>query len=815
MMRPCLRFAATTGVVALALSVSATARGKTFDVTTTADSGAGSLRQALLDAAANAGNDVVAVKPGLGTITLTSEIQWNGSSGTNALVLEGAGVKLDFGGAPRGLVDMAGKGLTIRDVTIVGVGVGGASTSQEAAPVYATGGPVRLEGCTISGNQVTSTSQSAAGAVFVTSGDLTIVGCTFADNVVNGARDSSGAVFAESGALDVSDSTITGNSMTSGRDGAGGAFGEFGAVTIRNSVVSGNSAQASNGAAGVFAESGDFEATDSRFDDDVAQISDGAGGAFAESGKATIRNCTFLRDTETGTFGAGGVYAESGDADVSDTTFGSDAAGETYGAGALFVESGTTTLTRCEFVGCTLTGAAYGAGGVYAESGDMTIADSAVEENSGQADSNGAGGLFCESGALRVSGSTVVHDSFTSLGSGAGGAFSEGGLLDVSGTRVAQNTANVGGNAAGGLFCESGGTTLDTTAVLCNELVTTSALNDAAGGLYNQSQAATITHCTFAGNTASGPAVHTSQIVNAILSPGGNNSTDTTVTDDPAGCTSSTAIKAYFLPRTLTLKIASPSSEKDSLIGSGYVDDGGGVGVDYTKPVTVSIGGWSRTITLKPNKKRTIFTFKDATLNFVLTPRVRKASLGFFTIKIAKTPLGAQIDAAQPVAFHFNGVGLTDAAGTVKLTNAKYKRGSRRGDILLPHEYPAHVIATVGGDKKDKLTYRGGLASGGTAPAQLGTVTFAFGGIFTRTIAGNQFVKAANGDTYTFKSTTEKLKIVVDFQRDFFTVDASGVELGPLTSPTTDVVIDAGDGAGAYRNVIRLSRPTKGATRTY
>src|SRR6185436_20581239 len=88
-----------------------------------------------------------------------------------------------------------------------------------------------------------------------------------------------------------------------------------------------------------------------------------------------------------------------------------------------------------------------------------------------------------------------------------------------------------------------------------------------------------------------------------------------------------TPITSFFLPRTLTLVVKSPSSDKDSLIGSGYVDDGG-VAIDFTHPVTVKIGGWQRTITLAPNKKATKFTFKDATLNFVLTPNVRKAKIG-------------------------------------------------------------------------------------------------------------------------------------------------------------------------------------------
>jgi len=275
-------------------------------------------------------------------------------------------------------------------------------------------------------------------------------------------------------------------------------------------------------------------------------------------------------------------------------------------------------------------------------------------------------------------------------------------------------------------------------------------------------------------------------------------------------------IPSFFLPRTLTLVVKKPSSEKDSLIGSGYVDDGG-VAIDFAQPVKVTIGGWERIITLTPNKKATKFTFKDAQLNFVLTPNVRKASLGFFTIKISKTPLGALIDATKPLEFHFNASNLTDAAGTVKLTNSKYRRGSKRGDVFVPHVFPAHVIVKLGGDKKDSLTFRGGFASLGASPTALGTVRFSFGDQFTRTIAGNLFVKTKKGSTFTYKTKEAdgaKISVTVDFERDFVKVDATRIELGPLATATTDVVFDAGDGRGAYRNVIRLS-PLKGVRRDY
>jgi hypothetical protein len=41
------------------------------------------------------------------------------------------------------------------------------------------------------------------------------------------------------------------------------------------------------------------------------------------------------------------------------------------------------------------------------------------------------------------------------------------------------------------------------------------------------------------------------------------------------------------------------------------------------------------------------------------------------------------------------------------------------------------------------------------------------------------------------------------------------VELGALADETTDFVFDAGDGAGAFRNTIRLSNDANGKARNY
>ena len=69
--------ALAAAAVPLGAVLAGPASATTYNVTVTADDGTGSLRQALADAAANPGDDVIDITAGLGTITITSEIFWS------------------------------------------------------------------------------------------------------------------------------------------------------------------------------------------------------------------------------------------------------------------------------------------------------------------------------------------------------------------------------------------------------------------------------------------------------------------------------------------------------------------------------------------------------------------------------------------------------------------------------------------------------------------------------------------------------------------------------------------------------------------
>jgi len=263
-------------------------------------------------------------------------------------------------------------------------------------------------------------------------------------------------------------------------------------------------------------------------------------------------------------------------------------------------------------------------------------------------------------------------------------------------------------------------------------------------------------------------------------------------------------VVSYFLPRTVAVKLR--GAGKDTLVASGFYDDGGG-SPTYTDPVTVDVGGFARTFTL--TKKGRGFVFKDASVRFAIVPNLKGSSRGRFRMRIARTTLAGLIDPSAAVEFHFRGTGLPDALGKVGLTGGRYRLGRVRGALIEPPFFPATVRARLGGQGLDVLSFRGGFASNGQTPAALASVRFDFGPTFTRTFTD----LARTGDAFTLsqKKGTAQVAVKVDFLREVILVKAKHVELGPLTAPTVDVVLDAG--AGTIRNTIRLA--TKGAVRRY
>jgi hypothetical protein len=214
------------------------AAADTFSVTSNADSGPNTLRQALADAASNPGDDVIDIQAGLGTITVTSELNW---SGDGMVTINGNGATLSGPGVARGLVDDGGNGFTVDGLTITGFG---GSIDNDAAPIVEEGGSVTLSNCSITGNTITTTGEDVAGGVLSEGGPVTVTDCTISGNSASTPDgDAAGAILSEGGQVILATSTIEGNTATTSfGDAGGGILSEGDDVTVRDSTINCNSA---------------------------------------------------------------------------------------------------------------------------------------------------------------------------------------------------------------------------------------------------------------------------------------------------------------------------------------------------------------------------------------------------------------------------------------------------------------------------------------------------------------------------------------------------------------------------------------------
>jgi hypothetical protein len=448
----------------------------TFTVLNLADSGAGSLRQAILDSENNPGADIIDFDPGVqGTITLTSgqltithDLSINGPG---AAVLSVSGkdasrVFAIFGGADSGSrIAVAMSGLTIEhgrslsgagvlnsgitDLTLTAVVVSnnraiGSSTSD------ARGGGVRSTGrgatltivdSQIIQNEVDGTVNNRfayGGGLYAVGARITVTGTTIADNqAVGGAARSAGGGGIDffQGSATIAASTVTGNEALGGPGFEDGGFGGGIGVQLGGNLTLTGSTVTKNRVVGGDNPSG------------VGWFGFG-GGIDVLQAKATIQDCTIAENEAIGGAGlkggigdGGGIRVIQGLATVTDSSIqdnralGAVGGGNGNGGGilvtvnaSLFVQH--STLTGNQAVGSD-GGFGQGIGGAIASFYDsfVSVGDSTVTDNRAVGGSHG-----------KVGGKDPV-------GAGLGGAIAIlfGSRLEASHTSISANQA-IGGN---------------------------------------------------------------------------------------------------------------------------------------------------------------------------------------------------------------------------------------------------------------------------------------------------------------------------------------------------------------------------------
>jgi hypothetical protein len=323
-------------------------------VTSLADTGPGSLRQAIADTAPggtvdfDAGlagiitltsspltiaQDLTIAGPGAGVITVSGNHAWNVFTIANQ-------------------VDVQISGLTIADalgMAIDNFGTLTVTSSTLSDNSAGNGGGIfnRLSGTvTLISSTVSSNSADQNGGGIYNQGTLTVTSSTLSGNSARGGA--GGGIYNQQGAVTVTSSSLSGNSAT---DNGGGIYNQQATLTVSDSTLSGNSAQGSGG--GINNSSGTVTVTSSTLSANSAN----AGGGIFNTVPGGGPGLTVTRSTlsgNTATNNGGGIYNQQAALTVSDSTLSGNSAGN--GGGGIFHFVGTATIRNTIFASNTAPG---------------------------------------------------------------------------------------------------------------------------------------------------------------------------------------------------------------------------------------------------------------------------------------------------------------------------------------------------------------------------------------------------------------------------------------------------------------------------
>lgn len=394
----------------------------TITVTSENDAGAGSLRQAVLDAGPG---DTVSFAPTVHRIDLVT-----GITITKSLTISGPGQStLTIGRANTSTFDQLtfdpaadDQDFTLSSLTIEGI-VGGSGMGFFSRAVTHLPGATTITNVTVTGEHTTD---GAAGLRLQSSlGDVRITGSTFTDNLGGGSQPGGAVmVIAANALIHVESSTFEGNEA-SGYVGGGLMFQNdqsAGPIEVVGSTFTDNHGDA-GGALGAFTTAA-ISVESTIFDQNVT---DNAGGAiyFDDVPTVAFTDSAFTDNHSLGNVG-GAVFLNSNveGLDVSGSTFTGNSS--PFGGGALYYAAAgaSTTIDASTFSGNSTTQADTGGGAVTifdVADADVQITDSTF---SGNEATRFGGALFVDNvggtDGISISGSTfsdnVVDDGFVSGG---------------------------------------------------------------------------------------------------------------------------------------------------------------------------------------------------------------------------------------------------------------------------------------------------------------------------------------------------------------------------------------------------------------
>lgn len=342
------------GLMAAGLAGNAVdAEAATFTVTNTNDAGAGSLRQAVLDANGAAGADTITFNASVtGTITLTT----GQISITDSVDIQGPSpASLTISGGNSSRIFYLYNGAPLSDIRISGL-----TLTQGLAP--------------------------AGGAIIVAEDNLTLDNMVITGNQANG---DGGGIWADgfTNGLTITNSTISGNIADD--DGGGIYVEDMGlAVLIQNSRIVNNQAQASGGGIYFYDPDNDITIESTTISGNTSGSRGGAIYLYDTDGAGSVDfgSSTFANNNAVD--GAGlFLYGPDTAVDVVNSTFSGNAA--TGSGGGLFLYSGYGGVSL-NHVTIASNSAQTAGGGISLIADGLTITNSVVADNTAAADADAA-----------------------------------------------------------------------------------------------------------------------------------------------------------------------------------------------------------------------------------------------------------------------------------------------------------------------------------------------------------------------------------------------------------------------------------------
>lgn len=469
---------------ALAIGLTAnSARAATFTVSNTTNSGAGSLRQAILDANATPGADGIQIVGFAGVIPIDSPLP----DITDDVTIDG----LDDGQTVtlQPSRDFRAFNIPRANVLLANLEISGGVAEDETGGAINNGsGQLTLLKVRLIGNRA-----SQGGAVFST-GPVLVRDSEISNNFARNGVGSGGAISMNGGALTISNSRFDGN-LTSNEGGIIAARGGT-RVIVTGGALTNN--KASRGGA-IYSSAGDISIAGTTISGNSAGIQGGALWSGA-TGTLTVNNSNLNDNSAANQFGpeqggGGGIYSDGGTTVVRDTTMqGNRVVGG--GAGGAILNTGGSLQVKG---GALSQNFANGDGGAIATIGGSVTLE-AVDLRANQ--------TFSEGGALHVKGKAfvfVVRGIVEGNSAFQGGAFwnSTGNTMRVDGTQFRLNSADGDQpDRGGGALYNDGGTLIVRNAILSGNRVT--GQTGAGGAIFNRAG-----RLEFVGSTATGNSART------------------------------------------------------------------------------------------------------------------------------------------------------------------------------------------------------------------------------------------------------------------------------------------------------------------